>query len=67
MLFSCSHHNDVPDSDLEIEEAMDDLDEEEMTPTDESISTLVSDLKSCEDLFYSRRSRPHSRRRSRSS
>jgi hypothetical protein len=25
-------------TDLEIEEAMDDLDEEEMTPTDESIS-----------------------------
>jgi hypothetical protein len=26
--FFVLHHNDVPDSDLEIEEAMDDLDEE---------------------------------------
>ncbi len=58
------------DTDLEIEEAMDDLDEEEMTPTDESISTLVSDLNSCEDYYTVEeedQDHTHNRRRSRSS
>jgi hypothetical protein len=48
-------------TDLEIEEAMDELDEEEMTPINEGVSELIDDLNLSEDWFYSVR-----RRRSRS-
>ena len=40
------------DTDLESQEAMDELDEEEMTPRDDSVSTILSDLNSSEDWFY---------------
>jgi hypothetical protein len=40
-------------TDLEIEEALDELDEEEMTPSDEGVSELIDDLKLSEDWFYS--------------
>jgi hypothetical protein len=40
-------------TDLEIEEAMDELDEEEMTPIDEGVSELIDDQSLSEDWFYS--------------
>jgi hypothetical protein len=40
------------DTDPEIQEAMDELDEEEITPIDESVSTLLFDQNLSEDWFY---------------
>jgi hypothetical protein len=52
--FIVLHYDDVRYTDLEIEEAMDELDEEEMTPINEGVSELIDDLNlSEEDWFYS--------------
>jgi hypothetical protein len=43
--FIVLHYDDVRYTDLEIEEAMDELDEEEMTPINEGVSELIDDLE----------------------
>jgi hypothetical protein len=58
----------VNTTDLEIEEAMDELDEEEMTPINEGVSELIDDLNlSGRLVLLSRRSTRSSRRSTRSS